>query len=503
MKNKNWTTDKLENLCDIILGRTPSRSKKEFWGKGTDWVSISDMKKRIISSTKEQITDIGAAKSRSRLIQKGTLLMSFKLSIGKLGFAGKDLYTNEAIASLPIKNTEKLDKEYLYYLLQNIPLIGGNQAVMGKTLNKSSLQKLQIPYPKSIDDQKRIAQVLSDCEDLIDKRKKSIALLDELVKSTFLEMFGDPIEMSTKELEKLSSHLCFLTSGSRGWSKYYSDSGAKFLRIQNVGFGILNEKDVQYVSPPESAESKRTKVKEGDLILSITADLGRTAVIPKNYGNAHINQHLALIRLKKSLNPTYAAFYFAMPFGNRLIQKKDKDGVKSGLNFTDIKDLGIYIPPLEKQEEFVRIFNKSEELKTNYQIHLSELQNLYGRLSQDAFKGTLDLSKVIIKENDEVSSAQTTQGVLNETNYKSLFSIRNIDTYLENKIKNNFRDKDFVFDDIKELLIADYSASYSQYDYDKWKNNFFEILRNKNTYLTQFFDKDQGTVKFKISDEVN
>jgi len=135
-------------------------------------------------------------------------------------------------------------------------------------------------------------------------------------------MFGDPIEMSRKNLEKLENHIGYLTSGSRGWAKYYSDSGAKFLRIKNVGFGILKDEDVQKVNPPESAESIRTRVKEDDLLISITADLGRTAVIPNGFGEAYINQHLALIRLKKKLNPRYAAFYFAMPFGNRMIQKK-------------------------------------------------------------------------------------------------------------------------------------------------------------------------------------
>jgi len=401
MRKTRWTSKKLGSLCDIILGRTPSRGNENYWGEGTSWVSISDLKEKYISETKEQITDIGAAQSRSRLIPRGTLLMSFKLSVGKLSFTQKDLYTNEAIAALPIKNEYELNKHFLYYALKYIPLIGGNQAVMGQTLNKTSLSNLKIPFPRDIDDQKRIAQVLTDCEELITIRKESIVLLDELLKSTFLEIFGDPIQMSTKKLHKFSRHINFLTSGSRGWAKFYSDKGSKFLRIQNLGFGILNEKDTQYVSPPVSAESKRTKVQEGDLLLSITADLGRTAVIPRSYGDAYINQHLALIRLKKSLNPIYAAFYFAMPFGNRMIQKKDKDGVKSGLNFTDIRNFDVFTPNLEKQEKFVEIVKGVEKTKELYQKHLTELENLYGRLSQDSFKGELDLSKVVLREGIE------------------------------------------------------------------------------------------------------
>ena len=90
----------LSELCEILIGRTPSRSVSKYWGKGHKWVSISDMKEEFVSSTKEEITDEAIAALRCRKIPKGTLLLSFKLSVGKLAFAGTDLYTNEAIAAL-------------------------------------------------------------------------------------------------------------------------------------------------------------------------------------------------------------------------------------------------------------------------------------------------------------------------------------------------------------------------------------------------------------------
>ena len=143
-----FTSKRLDKLCDIVIGRTPSRSNKAYWGKGRTWVSISDLKTKYITETKEEITRLGIEKSRSKLISQGTLLLSFKLSIGKLAFAGRDLYTNEAIVGLPIKDSTEIDKDYLYYILSYIPLIGGNQAAMGKTLNKKSLSALEIPYPQ-------------------------------------------------------------------------------------------------------------------------------------------------------------------------------------------------------------------------------------------------------------------------------------------------------------------------------------------------------------------
>lgn len=191
MKDNKWSYKPLSALCGINLGNTPSRSNSKYWGKGFPWVSISDLKEKYISKTKEEITDIALAETNCKIVKKGTLLMSFKLSIGKLAFAEKDLFTNEAIVALPVKDESELLKEYLYYVLKSIPLVGGNQAAMGQTLNKQSLSVLQIPIPPTLDDQKRIAKVLSQCEVLIQKRRESIELLDVLLKSTFLEMFGE------------------------------------------------------------------------------------------------------------------------------------------------------------------------------------------------------------------------------------------------------------------------------------------------------------------------
>ena len=137
---------------------------------------------------------------------------------------------------------------------------------------------------------------------------------------------------------------------------------------------------------------------EGDLLISITADLGRTSVVPKDFGEAYINQHLALIRLNKNINPVYAAYFYNMPFGNNAIQRKNRAAVKAGLNFKDINSFPILIPPFPLQNQFAQIVEKTEALKSQYQHSLSELEQLFGSLSQRAFKGELDLSRMEVSE---------------------------------------------------------------------------------------------------------
>ena len=162
--------------------------------------------------------------------------------------------------------------------------------------------------------------------------------------------------------KKLSDLLTFLTSGSRGWAKYYADSGALFLRIQNVSGGRVNLDDVAYVQAPDSAEARRTIVQPGDVLLSITADLGRTGVVPDNIGPAHINQHLAILRVE-GINPHFLAAYLSSPDGQRQVKRLDRVGVKSGLNFDDVRSLAVPLPPLPEQRRIVAILDKADAIR--------------------------------------------------------------------------------------------------------------------------------------------
>jgi len=202
--------------------------------------------------------------------------------------------------------------------------------------------------------------------------------------------------MKTQLHFPFSNYIEFLTSGSRGWAKYYSNSGSVFLRINNVKDACLKLDDIVYVNVPNSAEANRTRVKAGDLLLSITADLGRTALVSKELEGAYINQHLALIRIHpdKGLNSLFLTWYFTMPYGNAFIKKKNREGVKAGLNFDDIRGLQIVKPAIQLQKQFADIAEKVEGIKSRYQQSLTEVENLYGILNQKAFKGELDLSKV-------------------------------------------------------------------------------------------------------------
>lgn len=324
------------------------------------------------------------------------------LIIGDGGSANINFYDKKFSASdhcyVIQKDSQNIDVKYVYhYLKSNLHILeAGFKGAGIKNISKKYISEIKIPL-LPLQDQQKIAQQLNQIEELINKREKSINLLDELIKSTFLDMFIKSDYLKNPRL--LGSYIQYMTSGSRGWAQYYNDTGALFLRIQNVNNGKLVLDDVIRVQLPNKAEGTRTRVEENDLLMSITADLGRTAVIPKDFEEAYINQHLALLRLNSDLvNPMFLAHYFCTDFAKLQVQKYNKGGAKAGLNFTDIKKINIIIPPKPLQDKFAEIVNQIERTKIIYQKSLNELKELFGSIAQKAFKGELDVTKIEVQE---------------------------------------------------------------------------------------------------------
>lgn len=186
-----------DGVCDILIGGTPSRKVLEYYKNGTNlWVSISEMKGQVINDTKEKITDEGVKKSNVKLIPAGTTLLSFKLSIGKTAIAGRDLYTNEAIAGLIPKDTNKIDNKFLFYLFnaQMIDLTTVGNKAFGKSLNSAYLNsEVYIPLPPL---QVQL-QIVSECE-AIDKEYNTSRMTIEAYRNKINDVF-DKLEVIQKQ----------------------------------------------------------------------------------------------------------------------------------------------------------------------------------------------------------------------------------------------------------------------------------------------------------------
>ena len=187
---------KLKELFDLQMGKTPSRNNSEYWNtKDYKWISIADLSQaeKYISDTKEYLSESAVEESGIKVIPANTVVMSFKLSIGKTAITAEDMYSNEAIMAFHDKHVIELLPEYIYYMFKYKNWDqGSNKAVMGKTLNKAILSNVEIEICP-VEKQKEIVNVLDKMMSILSDRENEVKLLDELIKSRFIEMFGDPI----------------------------------------------------------------------------------------------------------------------------------------------------------------------------------------------------------------------------------------------------------------------------------------------------------------------
>ncbi|WP_349821198.1 restriction endonuclease subunit S [Coprococcus sp. RTP31081st1_H3_RTP31081_211007] len=371
---------KLKDIFDLQMGKTPSRNNIEYWNtKDFKWISISDLTKAhgYISETKEYISERAVSESGIKIIPANTVVMSFKLSIGKTAITSEDMYSNEAIMAFHDKHVVEILPEYIFYIFKYKKWDeDSNNAVMGKTLNKAILSEAEIEIC-SIEEQRAIVDILDNMMSVLESRGTELDLLDNLIKARFVEMFGDPkINPRQYPVSELSEYIEFLTSGSRGWAKYCTDDGTEwFITIKNVKDCRISVNNIQSVNAPGNAEAIRTKVQEGDLLISITADLGRTGVVTKEIAEhgAYINQHLTCIRLnKKILDPLYVAYFMESNAGKEQFESKNQSAVKAGLNFNSITSLRIMIPPISVQKEFISFVHQVDKSKLLSLIKLLE-----------------------------------------------------------------------------------------------------------------------------------
>jgi len=285
-------------------------------------------------------------------------------------------------------------KNYLNYTNLNKYIKG---ATRGK-LNKSILENILIPLPP-LPDQLHIANLLSKAESLIAQRKESIHLLDEFLKSTFLEMFGDPVRnekgWETRTIEQLVKKEKYaLKRGPFGGAlkkEIFVPSG--YLVYEQ--FHALNNDFTfarYFIDEAKFEALKGFEVKSGDIIVSCSGVyLGKLAIVPKGAKQGIINQALLKISLD---NRIIEKVFFVNVFSNENFKRKFYGnvigtGIPNFPSMDDFKKFNFVYPPIELQSKFAQIVEKTEALKTQYQQSLQELENLYGSLSQKAFRGEL------------------------------------------------------------------------------------------------------------------
>ena len=350
---------KLGEVCEIKIGKTPNRSQTLYWGGDYPWLSISDMKEKILCTTKEKITQEAVQKEKMQIVSKGTVVMSFKLSIGKVGILAENMYTNEAIANFVVKNNKMLFNEYLYYALQGINFDSlTDRAVMGKTLNKAKLNNLSIVLNEPFM-QQQIVLRLDGVNKLIESRKQQLFELSKLVKSRFNEMFGDPVlnEMGW-EIETLNK----IGTIGRGVSKHRPRNASELFGgiypfIQTGDVANSGNYIVDYHSTYSEFGLKQSKLWDrGTLCITIAANIAKTSILA--FDSCFPDSIVGFIPGERT-NNMFIHYWFS--YFQKILESQAPESAQKNINLKILSELKVILPPLSLQNEFADFVAKIDK----------------------------------------------------------------------------------------------------------------------------------------------
>ena len=376
---------KLKDAFDLQIGRTPARSNAANWNGQYKWISITDLGTagKYISTTKEKITDKGIDESGIKIVPKGTVVMSFKLSIGKTAITTEDMYTNEAIVAFNVRESIQVDSSYLYYLCcGNDWGEGTNKAVMGLTLNKATLSEKEIELPE-IMIQREVAKKLDKLDKIIIQRKKQLQKLDELIQARFVEMFGDPV-CNSHDLPEAT--LPELGEFGRGVSKHRprNDSnllGGRYPLIQTGDVATSELYITSYTNTYSELGLKQSKMwKKGTLCITIAATIAKTAILA--FDACFPDSVVGFIANEKT-NNVFVHYWFT--FFQSILEAQAPESAQKNINLKILSELKIIVPKKELQDEFVTFVNQVNKSKVEIQQALEKTQLLFDSLMQQYF----------------------------------------------------------------------------------------------------------------------
>lgn len=430
MMNKmreDWIEVELGEVCSFIGGGTPSKNNAEYWNGNVPWASIKDLKGDFLDKTQDFITEYGLANSATNLAVENEIILATRINPGKPIISRIKTAINQDLKI--VRFYPSIDIKFLFYSFKNLEKtvikLSSGTTVLGINLHSLNTLKTPLaPLPIQRAIVSKIEALFSDLDNGIANFKKAQEQLKIYRQAVLKKAFEGEFSITNEELKITNEELritnegnldsdnlpkgwkwvnsgeffSFVTSGSRGWAKYYSESGSIFIRITNLNFDTLNldlrEEKIQYINPPKNSEGLRTKVKEGDFLFSITGYLGMFAIAPK-LENAFVNQHVSLCRPKDFFNKKYLAYWIISKSGGHYhLNKNQKGAVKAGLNLDDLKTFPVPLPPTIAEQtqivqEIERRLSVCDKMEQSIKESLAKAEALRQSILKKAFEGKL------------------------------------------------------------------------------------------------------------------
>ena len=369
----------LTEYCTLNMGQSPDSKTYNTQGKGLPFYQGN-----ADFGETHPITRVWCS-APVKVAEEGDILISVRAPIGAMNMAVERCCIGRGLAALtPIRN--KCSKQFLYYALQSKvdSLIAQGTGSTFKAISKKVLEATRIPAYSTIE-QEQIAETIGHVDNTIAVRRKQLALLDQLVKSRFIELFGDPKQnpkgYPVKEFDEIS---VLITDGEHATPRR-TDKGIYLLSARNILNHALQLDDVDYIDEEEYIRIARRVVPQaGDVLISCSGSIGRCCVVPEEL-RFQMVRSAALIRFDDTIKPIFAEWLISSDELQRQISMSATQSSQANLFQGEIRKLRGYVPPLELQEQFAAFVEQTDKSKLAVQKGLQELEILKKSLMQQYF----------------------------------------------------------------------------------------------------------------------
>lgn len=374
LRKEIWQKVNLEEVCKIDIGKTPSRRNYENFGNGFTWLTISDFNgEKYLFKSKEEITENALQEANHRLIDKGTVLLTFKLTIGKVAITGKSLYTNEAIASLPIIDEQRISPDFLYIVLQVIDYLSkSDKAVKGSTLNKEKLKKITIPLPP-IDEQKQITSLFQSIDTTIDQvetQEENIKSLQKILIKGLLEkkpQFGNLLRENNISKIKFGEVADCIEQHDKE-----KDGVTRFVGLENIVSGDFKIRTWGNISDGTTF-TKRFKC--GDILFGKRRSYLKKVAVA-DFDGICSGDILVFRTKKEAILPEFLPHYVASEAFIQHAVTNSAGSLSPRTKWKDLREFEFSIPDLKTQGTVSVVLNQIQELLKQFREQNETLKTL-------------------------------------------------------------------------------------------------------------------------------
>ena len=381
---------RLGDVCTVVSGTTPKSTQPEYWDGDLNWVTPAELtdESDVIYESQRKITSQAVVDSSLKSFPAGTVLLSSRAPIGKVAIAGTEMYCNQGFKNLIC--SDKIYNRYLYHFLKNNTdyLNSLGRGATFKEISKRIVENIEIPLP-SLDEQRKIAAVLDKVSDLIAKRRQQLDKLDEMVKARFVEMFGNPLNEGCRYQKVPLGVVADVGSSKRIFEKEYVSSGVPFYRTKEIvelskGHKITTE---LFITKERFAEIRDEYgvPQKGDLLISAVGTIGVIWIVDGKNDFYFKDGNLLRVSVSNNFNPVYLKMLLETLIAAHK-QKMSVGTAYAALTISMLKDMMVYLVPLDEQNQFAAFVEQIEKAKTSINRSLEKLETLKKALMQEYFR---------------------------------------------------------------------------------------------------------------------